>query len=300
MPLNIEAKKNIIKKVISNQDYRDEVLIIIDEIFLDYCINFFKQVVYAKIDALGENSDWYKKVFLNPDLPKEQIAINSGLNMKSVTNAFNSSKKEIVIQASYENYNRLQKTINDLVSNSNNFEIKLSIKFKDVTVDLSVTESLIVINTIAVKRAEIRGSMWSAVGKQVEKPLMTTLCMLFNVPYDYHVQDDNPESFREVDFYVLSKDGKKLRTEVKLLGKGNPESADAIFAREPEIFLADKLSDKNKKQAEMLGIHWIELRTQDGYKRFQEVLNVLNVPNSDFNGDLNTRLEEILKKIYGE
>ena len=65
MPLNTDAKKNIIKKVISNQDYRDEVLVIIDEIFLDYCISFFKQVVYAKIDTLGEKSDWYKKVFLN-------------------------------------------------------------------------------------------------------------------------------------------------------------------------------------------------------------------------------------------
>ena len=148
MPLNTDAKKNIIKKVISNQDYRDEVLVIIDEIFLDYCISFFKQVVYAKIDALGEKSDWYKKVFLNPDLPKEQIAINSGLNMKSITNAFNSSKKEVVIQASYDNYNRLQKTINDLVSNGNNFEIKLSIKFKDVAVDLTVAESLIVINIV--------------------------------------------------------------------------------------------------------------------------------------------------------
>lgn len=95
MPLNTDAKKNIIKKVISNQDYRDEVLVIIDEIFLDYCISFFKQVVYAKIDTLGEQSDWYKKVFLNPDLPKEQIAINSGLNMKSITNAFNSSKKKL-------------------------------------------------------------------------------------------------------------------------------------------------------------------------------------------------------------
>ncbi|MCX8055025.1 MAG: CfrBI family restriction endonuclease [Ignavibacteria bacterium] len=300
MPLNIDAKKNIIKKVISNQDYRDEVLMIIDEIFLDYCISFLKQVIYAKIDTLGENSDWYKKVFLNPDLPKEQLAINSGLNMKSITNAFNSSKKEVVVQASYDNYSRLQKTINDLVSNSNNFEIKLSIKFKDVSVDLTVAESLIVINTIAVKRAEIRGGMWSTVGKQIEKPLMTTLCMLFNVPFEYHTQVDNPESFREVDFYVLSKDGKKLRTEVKLMGKGNPESADAIFAREPAIFLADKLSDKNKQQAEMLGIHWIELRAQNGYKRFQEVLNTLDVPNSNFNGDLSIRLDEILKEIYGK
>lgn len=298
MPLNTDAKKNIIKKVISNQDYRDEVLIIIDEIFLDYCISFFKQVVYAKIDVLGEESDWYRKVFLNPNLPKEQIAINSGLNMKSITNAFNSSKKAVVIQASRDNYIRLHKTIEDLVASGNNFEVKLSIKYKDVSVDLTVAESLIVINTIAVKRAEIRGGMWSAVGKQVEKPLMTALCMLFNVPFEYHNQVDNPTSFREVDFYVLSKDGKKLRTEVKLMGKGNPESADAIFAREPAIFLADKLSNKNKQQAEMLNVQWIELRFANGYKRFQNALNVLNVPNSDFEGDLDARLDEILSEIY--
>ncbi|MBW7888965.1 MAG: CfrBI family restriction endonuclease [Bacteroidetes bacterium] len=300
MPLNTSVKKSIIKKLISNQDYRDEVLVIIDEIFLGYCIDYFKQVIYAKIDALGENSDWYKKTFLNPDLPKEQIAINSGLNMKSITNAFNSSKKEIVIKASEDNYHRLQKTIEDLVAGGNNFDIKLSIKYKDVSVDLTVAESLIVINTLAVKRAEIRGGMWSAVGKQVEKPLMTTLCMLFNVPFEYHAQDNNPDSFREVDFYVLSKDGKKLRTEVKLMGKGNPESADAIFAREPAIFLADKLSDKNKQQAEMLNIQWIELRKDEGYKRFQKALNKLNVPNGEFNGELIDRLDEILKQIYGE
>jgi hypothetical protein len=300
MPLNNDAKKNIIKKLISNQDYRDEVLVIIDEIFLNYCISFFKQIVYAKIDALGEMSDWYKKVFLNPKLPKEQIAINSGLNMKSITNAFNTSKKEIVLQASYDNYNRLQKTIEDLVSNGNSFEVKLSIKYMDVSVDLTAAESLTVINTIAVKRAEIRGGMWSAVGKQVEKPLMTTLCMLFNVPFEYHNQVDNPTSFREVDFYVLSEDGKKHRTEVKLMGKGNPESADAIFAREPAIFLADKLSDKNKKQAEMLGIRWIELRNNVGYKKFQEVLEFFNIPNSSFEGDLNDRLDDILSVIYCE
>lgn len=300
MPLNTEAKKSIIKKVITNKDYRDEVLIIIDEIFLNYCISFFKQVIYAKIDNLGNKSDWYKKVFLDPDLPKEQIAINSGLNMKSITNAKNSAKKSVVIQTSYDNYYRLQNTIEDLVSSGNNFEVKLSIKFKEVSVDLTVAESLIVINTIAVKRAEIRGGMWSAVGKQVEKPLMKALCMLFNVPHEYHAQDNNPESFREVDFYVLSKDGKKLRTEVKLMGKGNPESADAIFAREPSIFLADKLSDKNKKQAEMLNVQWIELRNEGGYKRFQEVLKILNVPNKNFNGNLDVQLDLILKQIYGE
>lgn len=300
MPLNIAAKKNIIKKVITNRDYRDEVLIIIDEIFLNYCIEFFKQVVYAKVDNLGEKSDWYRKVFLNPDLPKEQVAINSGLNMKSITNAEHSSKKETVVRVSTENYIRLQKTIDDLVKSGNDLEIKLSIKFGDVSVNLTPNESLIVINTIAVKRAEIRGGMWSAVGKQIEKPLMIALCLLFNVPFEYHNQDDNPDSFREVDFYVLSADGKKLRTEVKLMGKGNPESADAIFARQPAIFLADKLSEKIKIQADKWGVHWIELRCEDGYKRFQDVLKLLNVPNSDLTEDFNTRLEAILQQIYGE
>ncbi len=300
MPLNTDAKKNIIKKVISNQDYRDEVLIIIDEIFFDYCITFFKQVVYAKIDNLGEQSDWYQKVFLDSTLQKDQIAINSGLNMKSITNAYNSSRKEIVIQASTENYARLRSTINGLVAAGNNFEIKLSIKCNDVAVDLTAAESLIVINTIAVKRAEIRGGMWSAVGKQIEKPLMITLCKLYNVPFEFHNQDNNPDSFREVDFYVLSADGKKLRTEVKLMGKGNPESADAIFAREPAIFLADKLSEKNKEQATRLDVQWIELRSENGYKRFKDVLSALNVPHSDMNEELSSRLEKILNEIYKE
>ena len=142
--------------------------------------------------------------------------------------------------------------------------------------------------------------MWSAVGKQIEKPLMVTLCKLYDVPFEYTNQADNPDSFREVDFYVLSADGKKLRTEVKLMGKGNPESADAIFAREPTIFLADKLSDKNKIQANNLNVHWIELRTEDGYKRFQNVLNALNVPNSNLTEDLFIKIDNILNEIYSE
>jgi hypothetical protein len=82
------------------------------------------------------------------------------------------------------------------------------------------------------------------------------------------------------------------------MGKVNPESADAIFAIEPAIFLADKLSDKNKKQSDMLNIKWVELRKDYGYKRFQKVLYELNIPNSAFDGDLNARLGEILKQLY--
>jgi len=213
---------------------------------------------------------------------------------------YNSAKRSIVIEASSEHYDTLYNAIKELTETEHELDLKLTIKFRGVSVDLNVIESLIVINTIAVKRAEIRGGMWSAVGKQIEKPLIVSICKLFNVPFEYFDQKDNPKSFREVDFYILSEDGEKLRTEVKLMGKGNPESADAIFAREPKIFLADKLSEKNKKQADMLGVQWIELRTDNGYKRFIEVLKVLNVPYKEFDEDLVERIDRIVNEIYGE
>jgi hypothetical protein len=53
-------------------------------------------------------------------------------------------------------------------------------------VDLNVSESLIVINTLAVKRSQIRGSVWSLLGKRLEAPLMISLCKLFGVDKKYY------------------------------------------------------------------------------------------------------------------
>lgn len=102
-------------------------------------------------------------------------------------------------------------------------ELTLTIKFRGVSVDLNVSESLIVINTLAVKRAALRGGLWSTAGKRVEKPLIKSLCMLFNVPIQYFDQSQLPESLREVDFYLLgTATQERFRCEVKLMGKGNP------------------------------------------------------------------------------
>lgn len=297
MSLSNQVKKRIIRNLINGRDYRSDVVLLIDDIFLNYCIDFFKRVIEAKIKNENITSDWYKKEFLNPNLPKQDIAINSGLNMKTITNSYNSGRKEIVIEASEKNYERLYQTINNLIEADEDLQVTLTIKFRGVSVDLTINESLIVINTLAVKRAEIRGGLWSTVGKQIEKPLMITLCKLFDVPFESFDQSDNPKSFREVDFYILSSYNKKLRCEVKLMGKGNPESADAIFAREPNIFIADKLSDKNKIQADYLGVEWVQLRADKGYLKFIEVLKKLNVPHKEFYEDVDERLDMILEKI---
>ncbi len=304
MTLTESVAKNIIKKLIKGQDYRIEIVTLINAEFLQYAIEFFKKVVDAKLRSQDITVDWYKQEFLNPNLPAQEIAIHSGLNKKTIHNMFNSSTKEIIIDASNENYDTLFEAIKNLVDTEHDLELTLTIKFKGVSVDLNISESLIVINTLAVKRAELRGGLWSTAGKRVEKPLMLTLCELFGVrDINYASRfrgksKKKPEFEREIDFYLIGDESKNYKCEVKLMGRGNPESADAVIARDSKVFIADKLSDTNKRQLDSLGVEWVELRSENGYKRFAEVLRHLNIPYQDFNDDIDIKLSQIFKEIF--
>lgn len=301
MTLTDQVAKNIIRKLLKGEDYRIEVVTLINAEFLQFAINFFKKIVDAKLQSKSITHDWYKEAFLNPNLPAGEIAINSGLNKKTIHNMFNSSTKEIVIDASNEHYDTLYNSIKQLVETEHELDLTLTIKFKGVSVDLNVNESLIVINTLAVKRAELRGGLWSTAGKRVEHPLMLTLCKLYSVSennFKAKFKKDGSKGFdREIDFYLL-KDGKDFLCEVKLMGRGNPESADAVIARETNVFIADKLSQQNKNQLDHLKINWVELRTKDGYKRFKTALDKLKIPYNDYNGNLDKDLEKIFSIIF--
>ena len=304
MTLTEKVTKNIIIKLVKGQDYRIEIVTLINATFLQYAIDFFKRVVDAKLKNEKVTTDWYKKEFLNPDLPSNEIAIHSGLNKKTIMNMYNSAKKEIVIDAANEHYDALYEAIQSLVDTDGEIDITLTIKLRGVSVDLNVSESLIAINTLAVKRAALRGGLWSTAGKRVEKPLMITLCKIYGVADEfYKIKVDNQEvdndiDFeREIDFYLVDpKVSKEYKCEVKLMGRGNPESADAVIARNSKVFIADKLSDTNKKQLNKLKIEWVELH--DGYQRFERVLSNLKIPHSDFKGDIDYKLEEIFKEIF--
>jgi len=296
MTLTNQVVKNIIKRLIKGQDYRIEVVALINAEFLQFAIDFFKKVIEAKLANKDVTIDWYKATFLNKNLSSEDIAINSGLNKKTITNMYNSATREIVIDASNEHYDILYQSISTLIENQPDIDLSLTIKFRGVSVELNINESLIVINTLAVKRAALRGGLWSTAGKRVEKYLMASLCKVYNVPFEHFDQSQIPTSMREVDFYLI-KDGKYYRCEVKLMGRGNPESADAIFARESDLFVADKLSDLNKQQADMLKVKWVELRNEIGYKRFAKVLEEFGIPHTDFQGDLDAHLDIILNDL---
>lgn len=82
------------------------------------------------------------------------------------------------------------------------------------------------------------------------------------------------------------------------MGKGNPESADAVIARDSSIFIADKLSDQNKSQLDELNVKWVELRSEEGFRRFKNILEEFNIPHNELNTDLDAELIKITDNIF--
>lgn len=302
MTLTDQTIKSIITHTIKGEDYRIEVVNALNASFLDFTIDFFKQIVAAKLNSTDITIDWYKKSFMNDSLPSDEVAVNAGLNMKTIHNMYKTSSRKVVIDASNEHFDALYKSIEELVKTDTEIDLTLTIKFKGVSVDLNVGESLIVINTLAVKRAALRGGIWSSVGKRSEKMLILAMCRLYGVEPQYYnaehfVRDRTLAVDREVDFYFRNNQN-EYRCEVKLMGAGNPESADAIIARDSDVFIADTLSLQNKKQCEQLGKEWIALRDPNGYKKFAVVLDKLHIPYTQYNGNLDEDLPLILEKLF--
>jgi len=306
MTLTDKVAKDIIRRLLSGEDYRIEVITLIDAEFLQYVVGFFKNIIDAKLKNVKITADWYKQEFLSRHLSSDEIAINSGLNKKTISNMYNTTKREVVILAANDHYDELYNTIKALVDDETGLNVVLTIKFNGVSVDLDVSETLIVINTIAVKRAALRGALWSTAGKRVEKPLMQTLCKLYGVPErNYRLIIDGIDKTeaklqrfeREIDFFLVSAD-RSYKCEVKLMGKGNPESADAVIARASKVFVADKLSDTNKRQLDSLDVEWVELRGEDGYKKFGDVLSNLGIPHTRDGRFSTSELDRILAESF--
>ena len=60
MTVKDHVVKNIISRVIKSQDYRIEVVNLLNAEFLQFTINFFKKVAEAKLVSKDITIDWYK------------------------------------------------------------------------------------------------------------------------------------------------------------------------------------------------------------------------------------------------
>lgn len=288
MNFNQIAIKNTVEKLLTGKDYRQEIINAINVEFLDFALEFFKQILNAKMNDKNINLAWYKKNFINNnEIKPDDAAIFAGMNKKTISNIYGCATKELMINVANSNVDYLESILNSLESESENIGISIKIAYKNISVELNLSESLLVINALATKKIALRGGAWSSIGKRVEKPLMLALCQKCGVPKEFI----NAEIFkkngeldfdREVDFKLLNKDKNKIyRVEVKLMGKGNPESADAVIARDTNIFIADTLSTQNKNQLKALNIEFLELKNNpNSLLNFSQILKRLDIPTS--------------------
>lgn len=283
-----EIINGTVEKLINGLDYRQEVVNEINVKFLDFTLGFFRKIVDAKLNDEPINLDWYKHHFLNDlNYSKDEIAIYSGMNLKTITNIYGDSSKQTVIDVANQNYDYLKNLIQQLETDSAEaLNIQIKIVKNSVSVDLNLSESLLVLNALATKKIALRGGAWSAIGKKIEKPLLIKLCELCGVHPEYYnaknfLRDDSKLVDREVDFKLYDEQRREYRCEVKLMGKGNPESADAVVARNSDVLIADTLSEQNKNQLRQRNVLWLELRghsQEDIVAQFKLILSKLNVP----------------------
>ena len=148
--MNFENKviEQTIDKLINGEDYRSEIVNAINVQFLDFSLLFFKDIIRAKLDEKNIDINWYKKYFiLNKNLETDEIAIYSGMNKKTITNIYGSATKEIVLNTAEKNFDYLSNLINELNENEEDkLNIQLKITYNKISVELSISESLLVIN----------------------------------------------------------------------------------------------------------------------------------------------------------
>lgn len=277
---------NTIDKLLKGEDYREEVVNSINANFFDFAISFFKKIVTAKLNSQEISLEWYKEHFINnEDFDPAENAIYAGMNKKTITNIYGTATKNVILDVANTNFDYLAAMIDELKQDTTD-EIGISIKltYRDVYVELNLAESLLVINALATKKAAIRGGAWSSIGKKVEKPLVTKLCVICGVPREnmdnsIFVRNMELDYDREVDYKLYDRNKNYIRVEVKLMGRGNPESADVIYARDTKLFIADTLSQQNKNQFNSNNIPYIEMKNNnDVIGDFKKALDKLNVP----------------------
>lgn len=279
--------RDVITRVLTGVNHREIVVGVIGASFLGVAMDFLRRVAIAKMRDKTINRDWYRANFLSEDIGSDEFANNAGTNKKTIRNTRQTGRRDVVVATSLAHYRDSLRIINELLeslADDSPININLKIKINKVEVELTLTESLIVINALAAKRLSMQGGAWSGVGKKAEKPLMEILCRLFGVAKAHYrgVGKGKPQGDdfdRETDFYLCPPNAEEAKCEVKLIGPGNPESADAVIAHESDVYVADKMSATNKKQLDSHGVLWAELYDSERFVQFQSILEKLLIPH---------------------
>jgi len=308
-----EDIKQVVKSLLIGEDYREDFLAVIDTLCMEAFIEYFKKVVNKSkyqvqigIEQFTNNTNsnaenirdnWYEKLMLDEDLDKRDIALNAGINLKTINNMHNTQKKEVVIESAKKHFVELLEVMEENQDIIDQIDLSLNLTHNNVKAKFSTNEILIMINAMATIKSNIRGGIYSSLGQQIEKPLMLTLSRMLKVPEEYYIEPEDFEDTRQADFHYFL-DSEKINCEVKLMGKGNPESADAAMARYTHIFIANKISDLQKEELKKKNILWLETQGNENLlEDFSIILGELEIPHTSFEENYKDHIDEYLDEV---
>lgn len=295
---DISLVAQVVRLALLGRDHRDVVVEKIDRDFIRETRRFFDQVIEAKLTGSTEAHDWYEDMLMTDPIDVKEMAWGAGTNLKTIANKHGSSRRELVLDEARHHLASFRQLIDELFDDSTGVE--LTLKNEDSTAQLNHTETMTVINALAVRRAGMRGGAWSSIGKQAEGPLMEALCRVFRVPqrsYSRRVNDEDAK--REVDFYLYRPVGRPVKCEVKLMGRGNPESADHTAARQTNVFVASTLSESARNSLDENNIMWTELQKPLGLLRFQQTLGAYAIEHTPISQDeVETNVERAVSETF--
>lgn len=296
--LDHESIREVVRLALLGADHRDVITALIDRRFLQRAVEFLRTVAEARAQGKTEGSDWYKDRVVRAAGDKAEVAWAAGTNLKTVSNRRGSQRHDVVVEESLLHLDRFREQVRRVLGSSRQPLIHLTTNGERV--ELDAAESWDVINALAVTRAGLRGGAWSSMGKQVEAPLMETLCRVFRVPETHFSRwSDRDDLDREVDFFLMRQDGQAAKCEVKMMGKGNPEGADAVAARGINTFVASSLSESVRRGLDNLNVAWTELQTANGILRFQRTLGGYGIPYAAIDaGMIETEVERALDETF--
>lgn len=282
--VDIASVAEVVKRALLGRDHRDVVIDLIDQEFILESMQFFDRIIEAKQTGIDGASDWYEGMLTRDSKDVKELAWGAGTNLKTISNKLGSSRRELVLNEARNHLSSFRQLIDSLISETS--EVELTLTVDNSIVQLDTSETMVVLNALAVRRAGMRGGAWSSIGKQAEAPLMEALCRVFQVPeHRYSRRIERDTARREVDFYLYREVGQPVKCEVKLMGKGNPESADHTAARQTNVFVASTLSQSTRNSLDEQNVMWTELQVPNGLLRFQQTLGAYAIEHTTVSED---------------
>ena len=296
MAVDRDTLRFVIKRLIlDGENHRRAMFEGLNRQFLAYALEFFQQIAAAKPAADG--GDWYRDIFIQHGIDKEELSARGAVPLKTVGNIRQSQRYDLVLEEARRNVEYLQKTMAALLDGDAAVGHSLAIDLGDQLVQLTLEETLLVAAALAVKYGQLRGGMWSSLGKRAEVPLMETLCEMFGVADRYRRAPGVGEGHHQTD-YTLIKDAALYRCEVKLTGKGNPEGLPLAPARGARLLVADQMSDQTKETCRKLNVEWVELAAPKGWTGFGTALGKFKIPHVERESLRSDELDEILDRVF--